>query len=196
MRVTLDGLPAAFGWSGCASLGDLARRAEEACFPQGQILTALTADGQELDLGDREPWTSRPLEGVEELALKTTRLARLLAETLDEMKQHFPALREELRKVAEGLRGGQEAKALESLGRVVTLWEACLAVASDAGAALGRTADHADQLEQLRGAILPLDEALRRRDLVLVADLCAYELPPLVDRWEEVLEALRVAAGA
>ena len=195
MRVTLDGRPAAFGWSGCATLGDLARRAEEACALQGQVLSSLRADGQELDLGDREPWASRPLApGLEEVALGTMPLARLLAETLDEMKAHFPALRSELQAVAEGLRGGRETQALQSLGRVVALWQACLTVATDAGAVLGRATDP-DGLEQLRAAILPLDEALRRRDLVLVADLCAYELPPLVDRWEELLGALRTAAG-
>ena len=196
MHLTLDGRPAAFGWSGCATLGDLARRAEEACASGGRVLTALSADGQDLDLADRGAWSSRTLEGLGEMALVTTPLVQLLGETLDEMRVHFPALRQELRAVAEGLRGGREAEALASLGKVISLWQACLAVASDAGTALGRSADHADQLEQLRAAIMPLDEALRRRDLVLVADLCAYELPPLVDRWEEVVTALRSAAGS
>ncbi len=195
MHVTLDGRPAAFGWSGCATLGDLARRAEEVCASEGRVLTALSADAQALDLAERAAWSGRPLAGLGELALSTTPLIQLLAETLDEMKAHFPALRQELQAVAEGLRAGREAQALASLGKVVGLWEACLSVASDAGTALGRAGDHADLLESLRAAILPLDEALRRRDLVLVADLCAYELPPLVDRWEELVSALRTAAG-
>ena len=196
MHVTLDGQSAAFGWSGCATLGDLARRAEEACASRGQVLTGMHVDGKALDLSDRDAWAGLALDAGGELALSTTPLKRLLAETLDEMKAHFPILRRELEAVAEGLRGGQEAKALESLGRVVALWEACLAVASDAGSALGQTPAHADLLESLRAALSPLDEALRRRDLVLVADLCAYELPPLVDRWEELVGALRAAAGA
>ena len=196
MHLTLDGRPAAFGWSGCATLGDLARRAEEACAAGGRVLTALSADGKDLDLADRGAWSALTLaDGPAELVLRTTPLVQLLAETLDEMKVHFPALRRELQAVAEGLRGGREAEALASLGRVVSLWQACLAVASDAGAALGRSADHADQLESLRAAVVPLDEALRRRDLALVADLCAYELPPVVDQWEAALEAWRALAA-
>ncbi len=205
MRVTLDGSPAAFGWSGCATLGELLARAEQACGSQGREVTGLEADGAALDLADRAAWAGRSLEGVGALAFSTAAVDRSLLATLDELTAHFPTLRRELEAAAEALRAGQEARAMEAMAGVIELWAACLAVAQGTGAALRldlsevRVGQEAlsDRVARLGATIAPLDEALRRRDLVLVADLCAYELPPLVAQWEEAVGVLRdlVARG-
>ena len=190
MHVTLDGTPAAFGWSGCATLGALLERAEAACRPQGLAIIGLTVGGEALDLADRPSWSSRDLHADAEVAIRTLSLRLLAEETLDELRAHLPALRRDLEAAASCLRSGKEKEALEALDRVATLWQGCLEGADSAASALGARAALEPLLERLRMAIGPLDEALRRRDLVLVADLCAYELPPLVDQWEQALKGL------
>ena len=205
MHVTLDGSPAAFGWSGCATLGELLARAEQACGARGRVVTGLEADGAGLDLAARASWAGRPLAGLQALSFTTAEVDTSLAATLDELEAHFPALRRELETAAEALRAGQDARAMEALAGVVELWEACLAVAQGTSVALRldlaqvRVGEEAlsDRVARLGAAIAPLDEALRRKDLVLVADLCAYEIPPLVAQWEEAVGVLRdlVARG-
>lgn len=203
MHVTLDGSPAAFGWSGCATLGDLLARAEQACGSRGRLVVALDADGAGMDLAGRASWADRPLDGIRSLAFMTSTLGGLLVSTLDELNGHFPVLRQELEAAAEALRAGQEPRAMEALGKVVSLWEACLVVARDTSTALRvdparvRVGEEAlsDRVARLGAAIAPLDEALRRKDLVLVADLCAYEIPPLVGQWEEAVGVLRALAA-
>ena len=196
MRVTLDGTPAAFGWSGCATLGELTLRARQTCGEGGRALVRLCADGVEVDAADPRA-LARPLAGISELALETLPLARLVAETLEELETHFPLLRETLETAAVQLREGKEVQALESVRQATTLWQVSIDVSQEAAKALGGgDPGLADRLERLRAAMAPLDEALKRRDFVLVADLCAYELPPLVDQWAEAVAALRRDAAA
>jgi hypothetical protein len=202
MHVTLDGSPAAFGWSGCATLGELLARAEQACGSQGRVVTGLEADGVGLDLAARTFWTGRPLAEVQALSFTTEAVDPSLVATLDELKAHFPVLLRELEAAVEALRAGQEARAMEAMAGVAELWEACLAVAQGTVVALRvdlaqvRVGEEAlsDRVARLGAAIAPLDEALRRKDLVLVADLCAYEIPPLVAQWEEAVGVLRALA--
>lgn len=199
MQVNLDGSPAAFGWSGLATVGEVVERADKALALKERVVSALEIDGEGADLSDPASWSSRPTDGVKVLDLSSRTLAALVVDTLDELKAHFPRLRDELKTAAAALRSGREAEALSALARAVALWEACLAVGRDVTRGFAPEGDLSlqEQLEGLRAAIAPLEEALRRRDLALVADLCAYELPPVVDRWEEALAAWRdLAAGA
>ena len=200
LRVLLDDSPADFDCSGLLTLGDLLQRTEENV--PGRVVTGISADGEELDLAERPDWAGRRLEGLEPLAFQTAALPELVPEILEELQGHFPVLRETLERASEALRSGREGEAMEALGQVVVLWQVCLQVVGDATSALGVQLESvtvgaetlARRVERLRLAATPLEEALRRGDLVLVGDLCAYEMPPLVDQWEEAVQALRTLA--
>lgn len=204
MQVTLDGAPAAFGWSGAATLGDVMARAEAVCAASGRVVVGLAVDGASLDMSAREAWGDRALEPALALAIATVPLRDLLVSTLDELREHFPVMTDRLQVAAASAQTGREGQAMTALAEVMDLWMACLSVVGDAGAALGAdlaavpvgTERLSDRLARLQAAVAPLDEALRRKDLVLVGDLCAYELPPLVPQWEETVLALRALAAA
>lgn len=198
MRVTLDGAPAAFGWSGCATVGEVVARAGQALALQERVVSSMDLDGAPADLQDPSAWSSRPADAVGVLALGSAPLSGLILETLDELRSHFPPMRKELESAASSLRSGREAQALESLARIASLWEACLSVGRDVTAGLVPEGDRTleDQLERLRAAVAPLEEALRRKDYALVADLCAYELPSVVDQWEAAIASWRALAAA
>jgi hypothetical protein len=100
--------------------------------------------------------------------------------------------------LADALNTGRASEALEGLRDLVATWQMCQRAVVEGGALLGRDLTAYEfagrsvdaYLRGLAEKLRSLRDVLDAHDMVALADLVYYELPPLCETWQALLEAL------
>lgn len=162
-------------------------------FQEGQLVVDVRVDGQVVTGEDRESWSHR--EDVQELSVATETPRELLLGSLKVSREWLPPLRAELSSCADSFRLGDDARAIDSLIRVVEglrllflgVGQIQRLLASQALMAGGMVDGFQAEIPRLLDEIIAAQEG---RDWILLADLLEYDVMEQLARWEETAAAL------
>lgn len=163
----------------------------------GRVVVEVMLDGKVLngdELGDHQNTEL----GDTEVRLTTADPKDLAVTTLLQVRQALPQAGGLHEKAAELLQADKAGEALEYIGAAIEVWmqaqEAVLGSAGVVGLGLDdvtvdgepMTAFTDELIEQLHG----LKDLIAAGDTVALADAMAYEWPPIVHRWDKLIETL------
>ena len=127
---------------------------------------------------------------AEELAVTSAEPQDLVGKALHEAADALAALQSEQGAVAELIQVGETQEAMARLSKLVAVWQQADQTMRLAGQALGDTMPMAT-LEQAAGELTTqltaVRDGLQRGDLASVADLLAYDMDGLPERWSMLL---------
>lgn len=183
MRVLLDGKM--IGSS--ATLGEAlvlaARKAGH------RLVVDAKADGHRVPQRDLD---QPPVEEgyAEELSITSAEPADLVTQALHDAADALGGLHAEQSTVAELLQVGETKEAMERLSKLVGVWQQVDETVRLAGQALGEAMPR-ERLDEAAGELTThlcaVRDGLQRGDLTSVADLLAYEMDGLPERWSMLL---------
>lgn len=120
---------------------------------------------------------------IRELALELSTLEALIEEVRETAQTYLPRLQAALESCAHDLQQGREAAALARLVEATDGLEWYAGVT----APLRALAEGGHAMPDVHRHLIDLNAALENRDLVLVADILAYDVVPGIQRWLEFL---------
>jgi hypothetical protein len=197
MIVTLDGRrftqpPSPAGTLRC--LIDQVR----ADLPPDRLIVGVARNGQPLVERELEEWLARPLSAADRVDLATADRWELAAEALREVAGRIEAAGRQQEALAEQLNLGRTAEAVAGFSEFVSSFQACRQAIDQSSGLLERDLMGGEfeqrslggHLEDLAGRLREIRDALEAGDYVLLADLLHYELPPLCQTWNRLLNDL------
>lgn len=172
-------------------------------FRQGELVTRVELDGENLTGMDRELWSAR--RDVGEMRLETQTPKALLENSLRVSREWLAPLRTELVGCADRFRLGDDAQAIEALIRVTEGLRLLFMGVGQiqrlaAGQGLLQSAGLPEKLVEEFQAEIPrlLDEiieAQEHRDWIQVADLLEYDVMDRLANWEATVDTLLSAVA-
>lgn len=163
----------------------------------GRVVVEVMLDGKVLsgdELGDHE----NTALGDTEVRLTSADPKALAVSTLTQVREQLPQAGALHEQAAERLQADKPGEALEYIGAAIEVWmqtqEAVLGSAGVVGLGLDdvtvdgepMTAFTDELIEQLHS----LKDLIAAGDTVALADTLAYEWPPIVHRWDRLIETL------
>lgn len=122
---------------------------------------------------------------IRELALELSTLEALIEEVRETARTYLPRLQAALESCAHDLQQGRESAALARLVEATDGLEWYAGVT----APLRALAEGGHVMPDVHRQLVDLNAALQNQDLVLVADILAYDLVPGIQRWLEFLSS-------
>lgn len=201
MILTLDGQRIDSDVRAGATLRDVVDEVREARL-HDRLVVRVAVDGTDL-LGDElEQRLGEALGAVRQIDLESAEPVELVVHAFESVAAEIAAMLPITQDVAKALRAGQSRGALRDLGSVVGLWHAAHHSLSEASGVLqenlalrtilfgGQHRSVESVLTELTRPLEQLRSALDARDHVLVADLLSYEMPGVLNSWQELFRAL------
>lgn len=194
MIVTLDGrkLEREFG-SGrtLQSLVDEVR----AQHLRDRLVVEVSLDGELLTNPVLSERLVQSIDGVEQVDLSSGEPRELAMAALREAAEQMEIAGDAHIEVAEQLRAGRGAKAIEQFGVLLGIWGACQSSIRNAGYILERdlgTMEYQGRpihewFRELAARLRDVRDAFESRDYVLLADILKYEMPEVCQQWHELL---------
>ncbi|MEW6252146.1 MAG: hypothetical protein AB1716_16025 [Planctomycetota bacterium] len=196
MIVTLDGRrvesPATTDET-LQALIDRIRAAEAA----NRLIISVSVDGQVLGEEELNAALPAPL-AAGQVDLQSADRAELVQDVLHGLAREFGDSAERLGPIADALTTGDVSAAMRDVGQFIGLWQTCYRGIAQCSGLLGQDLTQCapggrsvqTALQTLLEKLTTLRQALEARDTVLVSDLVRYELPPLAEEWQTLLDAL------
>lgn len=202
MLVTLDGQRLAGDFSAEATLaalvGDVRTR-----FLGERLLVGVAVNGVALTDTTLETRLSATVSRDDQIDLESGERCEVVQAALRDAAREIGEAAEDHRALADAINGGRTVEAFESLRELVAVWQGCQRAVVEGGALLGRdltACEYAGRvvrefIRELAEKLRALRDVLDARDTVSLADLAYYELPPLCETWQGLLQALAADAG-
>ena len=189
--------------TGLETWGQLLDSLEQDDGPARSVVTAVRFDGVDEPSFRDARVLARTLGAGRDIEVETCSAGELVASTIETARQHLGPLAEAARQIADRFRNRDLVNANHGLAELAlalkTLGDMTAALRDEVSASRspGEAAHGTDFDTDLGLAIEALVEASASKDWMLVADMLEHEIPPLLKRWNEILEriaTLRTAA--
>ena len=163
-----------------------------------RMILSVAINGQRLAETDLNSGLAQPVADDAQVDLESGEPIALVRTVLRQLAAEFVEAGGQLGGIADRLNSADTAAAIRDVGKFVGLWQTSYRALAQCGELIrrdltgyecaGRTVktgltEVVEKLSELRGA-------LEARDIVLLADLVRYELPPLTQAWSETLSNL------
>jgi hypothetical protein len=180
-----------------ANLAELIASASKHLADDGRVVVEVMLDGSVLNADEMGQRRNSPLDDAEVRMVSADPRA-LAVSTLYQVRDLLPKATQLHEQAAEFLQQDNPSEALKLLAEVIEVWlqtqEAVLGSAGVVGLSLDAVkvddvpmSDFTDELiKMLQG----LKDLIVAGDTVALADTLAYEWPPIVDRWDELIGVL------
>lgn len=172
------------------------------CSDRDQVITEIQLDEHVFDIDHEGEWP--PIQEIKCIQLVTQPYLEVAAAVFLGCAEHIPSMIDGVRESAQHLRQGHQAEAMELLIQVTDLLSEILAGTESALSASGLTWESVsivlpDKEEPVPGDQtssrfnLLLEEVLQSletNDLVDLVDILEYDIPPILEAFVKLLEAL------
>jgi hypothetical protein len=190
MIVTLDGQCLEADFTSADTLQALIDRVRAEHLPD-RLVVSIAVNGQLLLPEDLDARLSQPPAPQDQVDLESGDPRAIVADALRQAAEQLAAAGQAQQEVADQLNAGQVAEALERVGELVGVWQAGQQVVVRCCALLGEDLTAVEyggrpireHLGELAEKLRELRDAFEARDMVLLADLLHYEMPPLCETW-------------
>jgi hypothetical protein len=189
-------------YPGCATLGEIISALEQDFSQRGEVICEIRVNGVILEESDEEKFRSNPSEAINDLSISTNSPAKLINDAIASALGFLPEIELASIAAAEALRGPDVVAARKSF---IEILDSCQWVIDTimhvrgAASGIGKPVTNTErwfEAEKLVGRVIgELTEAFTKSDIVLVADLLEYELPPSLQLWADTLRAEQGARG-
>jgi hypothetical protein len=203
MIITLDGRRLADGFGPNCTLQELIDSVRSAHVPD-RLVVSVTRNGRPLVEGDLDRALPQSVGDNDQIDLASGDRTAICVDALRDVAGQLDDLGRALPGIADRISAGRGADALREFGEQLDVWRRCREVRLRVGQLLSidlaqlthddrpmpaHLADLSDRLRELRAAF-------ESRDLVLLADLVRYEMPPLCRTWVSLLTGLADSLAA
>jgi hypothetical protein len=182
------------------SLAEALRVGVQEAGKRGRIVVEATMDGRPLD----DEQLVRPSDALvpgAEVRLVTAEPRSLVRMTLMEVADRLPEAQRIQKTCAEALERGEAEATLPELGEALGIWQSVRDAVAQGAELLGIPLDEvrlggdgaagfAGSMQDLTLALEEVRRCLKAEDWASLADLLAFELDELADRWQSVVRAL------
>jgi len=197
MIVTLDGQRLEADFTSADTLQALIDRVRAEHLPD-RLVISVAVNGQVLLPEDLEARLSQSPAAEDQVDLESGDPRAIAADALRQAADQLAAAGQAQQEVADQLNAGQVAEALGRVGESVGVWQASQQVIVRCCALLGEDLTAVEcggrpireHFSELAEKLRELRDAFEARDMVLLADLLHYEMPPLCDTWHRLLAKL------
>lgn len=197
MLVTLDGQRLDGAFDGDQTLATLVHSIRNR-YLNGRLVVGVSLNGESLFNEALQNRLDARLSADDQVDLESGERGEVVQAALRDAARDIGEAVAEHRAVADTLNTGRTTEALEALKSLVAIWQACQRVIVEGGSLLGRdlsTCEYEGRsvegyLRALAEKLRSLRDVLDAHDMVSLADLACYELPPLCETWRGLLESL------
>lgn len=203
MIVTLDGRKLDQSFSANASLQSLVDEVR-ARHLRDRLVIEVSVDGEVLVNPELSRRLGEPLAAASQIDLSSGDPRELACAALREVGEQLEIASEAHVEVAEELRAGRGAKAVDQYGALLTVWQAMQNSIRNGGYVVqrdfgtleveGRTV--AQHLQDLASRLRDVRDAFEARDFVLLADILKYEMPEVCRHWRMIVQQIAEAISA
>jgi hypothetical protein len=198
MKIEIDGRAGLVDAEPGSSLGEILAQLADWLSRNGRAVVSFTLDGTELDEPRRRKLAKKNTDDFKLLEVTSLSPYELAATTITGLMKTLPVIEESLSASAANIQRGDSKKGLKTLLESVE----ALAVVADSADKASRLVQFdfgelkvdgkpvIQKLSALHKMIAEARDALKRKDLVSVADFAEYELKPEINAWREVTQAL------
>jgi len=166
--------------------------------PGSRLIVSVAVDGQLCDEDELEKALPRPLEPDAQIDLESADRCAVAVAALRSVARELGDIRPRLAQLTEELQAGQIVEAVRQVGQLVQVWQRCRDVLLQSGSLRGCDLTELifsdrplrEHLLELAAKLRGIRDALDARDMVLLADLLHYEMPPLCQLWHDLLLAV------
>ncbi len=170
-----------------------------------RIVVSVIIDGEPVLEPELTVRLASPIGDVQQIDFESADPAALSVSALREVAGELATARDELADIGKLLAAGKSDNAIEGFCGFLGAWRNSQQAIGQCGRLLQRdlTQEKVDErsieehLTELSLSLREMRDAFESRDMVLLSDLVAYEMPGLCDRWSEILVDLaeRIDAG-
>ena len=165
---------------------------------EDRLIVSVAVDGTLLGDDELGARLDQPVAADSQIDLESGDAQQIVSDALQGLAIRFGEAGSQLAGIAEQLSAGDASDAVREIGQYVGLWNTCHRVIGQCAGLIdedltqreydGRPVQlwFDDVVEQL----VNIREALEARDMVLLADVVRYELPPLCETWQALLSSL------
>ncbi|MEX0886433.1 MAG: hypothetical protein WD009_08345 [Phycisphaeraceae bacterium] len=178
-------------------LADVLEAARTHLAPRDRVVVEVEIDGQTVPASDLEHVASQRIAG-REIRLTSADPRQLVGDTLLQVQDRLEDARKVHEHAAERLQADDPADAMQSLSEAIEIWIQTQQTVLHASMLLGLDLDALtvadERFDQLTARLLErlqsLKAHLESQDTVALADELAYEWPPTIDRWQQLVTTL------
>lgn len=160
------------------------------------VLLELTLDGNVLDpvKEHEQEWRDRPAAEFSRLEIKAAPIKEIALAILTELNKQLPALQEHAVQSARGFSSAELGAGYEELQRMISELASLQCGLDSVGKAVPGIFEGAPTswITRLRDLLSQLKHRLDEKDLVSVADILEFELPPLLEEGKPLLSRLNI----
>jgi hypothetical protein len=164
----------------------------------GRLVVSVAVNGQTLADADLDRLLAAPLEVDARIELESGDRRELGAAALREVAEQVAEAGPEQVRIAEQLNAGQVAEGVQQVGACLNVWNLCRQTVLQCCGLLGEDLtthqyegrELSAYLDELVEKLRELRDAFESRDMVLLADVLHYEMPPLCESWSALLSHL------
>jgi len=159
------------------------------------LIVSVALNGQRLDDKTLQATLAQSVPDSAQVDLASGDPVQLVGDALRGLGLEFVAGGDRLAGIAERLQSTEAAAAVQDISEFIGLWNTCHRVLVQCSGLLNQ--DLAQQsyegrtvqawFEEAVSRLSGLRDALENRDLVLLADMLRYELPPVCNTWQQLL---------
>ena len=161
----------------------------------GRLVVSVTVNGQTLADADLDRLLAAPLEVDARIELESGDRRELGAAALREVAERVAEAGQEQVRIAEQLNAGQVTEGVKEVGECLNVWNLCRQTVLQCCGLLGEDLtthqyegrELSAYLDELVEKLRELRDAFESRDMVLLADVLHYEMPPLCESWNALL---------
>jgi hypothetical protein len=188
VEILVDGIGDLVAVEGEKTVADIVAGMRQWSAQQHRVITGIRLDGGALLAPDEAGLSSRGLEEIGRIEITTESLFVAIANMLAAAYGEIPAVLALLAERAAALRRNPDSTAVSAataaIERCATchglLVKAIAAIPAGMAEAASHAASIAVQAEKIRDTLKQCTEAIERKDYVLLADCCAFDLPDLL----------------
>ncbi len=172
---------------------------------QGRAILSIQIDGKEYAPDDLLSRTGElQVNAVSELAVQSEKIARLIADCLEELRGVLPELPTVCRSLAEIFHSDRPQEGYEPFHKLADLWFQIKKRQQLAARAMDLDLEQleingvsvATMHDELNGFLQEAAEALEQQDCILLGDLLEYELAPRAEQESDIVALLQERAPA
>lgn len=197
MIVTLDGQRLDGNFTSATTLAELIQSVRTDHAP-GRLLTGVAVDGRALDADSIEVFLPQALTADAQIDFDSGEPVTVAAEAMRAIAVQIGVAGAAQADIATALDDGRVASGLAQLAEFIKMWQTVKTALQECATLLGQDLftlvvggqPLQDHLTDLVVQLTAVRDALDARDLVYLGDLVHYELPPLCQHWQTLLNDL------
>lgn len=182
-------------FSHCTTVKEIIISLETDFSSRGEVICEVRINGMILDDTDEQKFANNPIDGVNDLSVKSERPGDLIKGALLSAQNLLPELELAAVSTADQFRGIQASKAGKSFIETIEGCQWLVGTLEHVRGASSGIGEPIESIERWMAAekfigqvVTEVSDAYQKADHTLVADLLEYELTAAVGLWKEVLE--------